>query len=60
MVKVSPEVQRTLPIGIVTVSSPWGECSTLSAAEAMYTVSIFFVRPGVYYCCVNRGGVVQR
>ena len=45
---ISPKANRTLhqlPPGIgtqsLTVSSPWGECNTFSAAEAIYTVPIF-------------------
>ena len=49
-----------LPPGIkhsFTVSSPWGECSTFSAAVAIHTVPIF-VPPGTHFCCVVDGGGV--
>ena len=39
------------------VSSPWGECSTFSAAVAIHTVPIF-VPPGTHFCCVVDGGGV--
>ena len=40
-----------------TVSSPWEECCSVSAAEAIHTVPIF-VPPGTHYCLVDTGGVV--
>ena len=56
IVQITPEVQKiSQPLGIgihsFTVSSPWGEYSSFSAAEAIHT--LIFVPPGTHYCGVD-------